>query len=274
MRRTALQIVAGVVALPIMWSTDAHAQTQAHSTGSGQAHSTGSGHAYPVRPIRMLFGSTADNIERDLAPVSLVVITSFALSLHPSVPANDVKSLLALARSQPGKLKFGSPGVGTSAHFAAELFNMMSGVRMLHVPYKGPAEATTALVAGEIDVAFPSVTAALPLVAAGKLKALAVSSAKRSPTLPSVPTIEEAGLPGYARAGWNGVLVPAGTPKDVIAKLNAAIVKGINAPDAREALAKMGIEGQTGTPEQFAAFIRNEMAQNAKVAQFAGIKVE
>jgi tripartite-type tricarboxylate transporter receptor subunit TctC len=324
-QRTASQMVVGIVVSIGFTSVAAYAQS------------------YPVKPIRMLFGSTAGSgsgdtsarwlaqkmgeilgqnvvvenrpgaggaiadeaaarapadgytllyaagasailpalrpklpysIERDLAPVSLVVITSFALSLHPSVPVNDVKSLIALARSQPRKLTFGSPGVGSSAHFAGELFNMMSGVRMLHVPYKGPAEAATAVVAGEIDVAFPSVTAALPLIGAGRLKALAVSSAKRAPTLPSVPTIEEAGLPGYARSGWNGVLVPAATPKEIIAKLNAAIVKGINTPETKDAFAKLGIEAQTGTPEHFAAFIRSEMAQNAKVIKFAGIKVE
>jgi tripartite-type tricarboxylate transporter receptor subunit TctC len=214
------------------------------------------------------------NIERDLAPVSLVVITSFALSVHPGVPAHDVKSLISLARSQPRKLTFGSPGVGSSAHFAGELFNMMSHARMLHVPYKGPPEATTALVRGEVDVAFPSVTAALPLVNSGKLKVLAVSSAKRAPLLPAVPTIEEAGLPGYARTGWNGVLVPAATPKEIVAKLNAAIVRGINTPEAKEALTKIGIEPATGTPEQFAAFLHNELAQNAKVIKFAGIKLE
>lgn len=214
------------------------------------------------------------NIERDLAPVSLVVITSFALSIHPSVPIRDVKSLIALARSQPRKLTFGSPGVGSSAHFAAELFNMMSDARMLHVPYKGPPEATIALARGEIDVAFPSVTAALPMIDAGKLKVLAVSSAKRAPLLPSVPTIEEAGVPGYARSGWNGVLVPAATPKDVIARLNAAIVKGINTAETKEAFTKIGIEAQTGTPEQFGAFIRNELAQNARVVKFAGIKID
>jgi tripartite-type tricarboxylate transporter receptor subunit TctC len=214
------------------------------------------------------------NIERDLAPVSLVVITSFALSVHPSVPANNVKSLIALARAQPKKLTYGSSGVGTSAHLAAELFNMLSDARLLHVPYKGPPEATTAVVSGEVDVAFPSVTAALPLVGVGKLKVLAVTSAKRAALLPSVPTIEEAGLTGYARSGWNGVLVPAATPKDIIAKLNAAIVKGINASETKEVLTKLGMEGQTGTPEQFAAFIRNELAQNAKVVKFAGIKIE
>lgn len=214
------------------------------------------------------------DVERDFAPVSLVVITSFALTVHPSVPARDPRALIALARSRPGKLSFGSPGVGSSAHFAAELFNMMADVKMLHVPYKGPPEATTAVVAGQIDVAFPSVTGALPLIAAGKLKALGVTSAKRAALLPSVPTLSEAGLTGYARAGWNGVLVPAAVPKDIIARLNAAIVKGVNTPELREAFIKQGLEGQPSTPEQFAAFIRNELVQNAKVVKFAGIKVE
>ena len=214
------------------------------------------------------------DIERDFAPVALVVITSFAMSVHPSVPVRDAKALIALARSQPGKLTFGSPGVGSSAHFAAELFNMMANVKMLHVPYKGPPEATTAVVAGHIDLAFPSVTGALPLVAAGKLKALGVSSPKRAPLLPAVPTLEEAGVPGYARFGWNGVLVPAAVPKDVVARLNGAIVKVVNTPEMREAFVKQGLETQTGTPEQFAEFIRKERAQNAKLVKFAGIKVE
>lgn len=214
------------------------------------------------------------DVERDFAPVSLVVITSFALVIHPSVPVRDAKALIELARSQPGKLTFGSPGVGSSAHFAAELFNMMADVKMLHVPYKGPPEATTAVVAGQIDLAFPSVTGALPLITAGKLKALGVSSASRAALLPSVPTLSEAGIGGYQRGGWNGVLVPAAVPKDIIARLNGAIVKGVNSPEIRDAFVKQGLEIQTTTPEQFAAFIRNEMAQNAKVVKFAGIKVE
>lgn len=214
------------------------------------------------------------DIERDLAPVSLVVITSFALAVHPSVPVRDAKALIALARSQPGKLTFGSPGVGSSAHFAAELFNMMADLKTLHIPYKGAGEAITAVVAGQIDIGFPSVTGALPLVGAGKLKALAVSSAKRASLLPSIPTLDEAGLPGYQRLGWNGVLVPAAVPKEVIARLNAAIVKVVNTPEMKEAFIKLGLETQTGTPEQFAAFIRNELAQNAKLAKFAGLKVE
>jgi tripartite-type tricarboxylate transporter receptor subunit TctC len=214
------------------------------------------------------------DVARDFAPVSMVVITSFALAMHPSVPVRDVKGLIALARSQPGKLTFSTPGVGSSAHFAGEVFKMMADVNMLHVPYRGPPEATTAVVAGEVDVNFPSVTGALPFIASGRLKALAVSSAKRAPLLPSVPTLNEAGLAGYERAGWNGVLAPAGVPKDIIARLNAAIVKVVNTPDLRETFIKQGLEPQTGTPEQFAAFIRGQLAQNAKVVKFAGIKVE
>jgi len=214
------------------------------------------------------------DVERDFAPVSLVVITSFALSLHPSVPVHDVKTLIALARTQPGKLAFSSPGVGSSAHFAAELFKMMADVKMLHVPFKGPPEATTAVVSGEIDIGFPSVTGALPFIATHRLKALAVSSAKRAPQLPAVPTLGEAGLSGYERAGWNGVLVPAAVPKDIVTRLNAAIVKCVNTPELKEAFLKQGLEGQTTTPEQFSTFIRRELAQNAKVAKFAGIKPE
>jgi len=214
------------------------------------------------------------NVERDFAPVSMVVITTFALVIHPSVPVRDVKGLIALARSQPGKLTFSTPGVGSSAHFAAEVFKMMADVKMLHVPYRGPPEATTAAIAGEVDINFPSVTGALPFIANGRLKALAVSSAKRASQLPSVPTLDESGLTGYERNGWNGVLAPAGIPKDVIARLNAAIVKAVNTPEMKESIIKQGLEAQTGTPEQFAAFIRSQLAQNAKVVKFAGIKTE
>lgn len=214
------------------------------------------------------------DVERDFAPVSLAVITSFALTLHPSVPVHNVKELIALARSQPGKLTFSSPGVGSSAHFAGELFKMMADVKMLHVPFRGPPEATTAVVSGEIDIAFPSVTGALPFIGSNRLKALAVSSAKRASLLPSVPTLSETGLAGYERAGWNGVLAPAAVPKEIIARLNAAIVKAVNMPEMKESFTKQGLEPQTSTPEQFSAFIRRELAQNAKVVKFAGIKLD
>ena len=199
-----------------------------------------------LRNLPALRPKLAYDIERDLAPVSLVVITSFALSVHPSVPARDVKALIALARAQPGKLLFGSPGIGSSAHFAGELFNMMAGVRMLHVPFKGPPEATTAVVAGHTDVAFPSVTGALPFVSTGKMKVLSVSSAKRAPLLPSVPTLDEAGIAGYQRAGWNGVMVPARGAEGGRRAIDAAVVK-TSVRRMKDAFVKLGLEGQPGT---------------------------
>jgi len=214
------------------------------------------------------------DVARDFAPVSLVVITSFALTLHPSVPVHDVKALIALARSQPGKLTFSSPGVGSSAHFAAEVFKMMADVKMLHVPFRGPPEATIAVVSGELDIGFPSVTGALPFINTRRLKPMSRTSARRASQLPAVPTLSEAGLAGYERSGWNGILVPAAVPKEIVTRLNAAIVKGVNTPEMRETFIKQGLETQTSTPEQFSAFIRRELAQNAQVVKFAGIKAE
>lgn len=214
------------------------------------------------------------DIERDFAPVSLVVITSFALALHPSVPVRDVRSLIALVKAQPGKLTFSSPGIGSSAHFAVEAFSMMAGLKMLHVPYKGAGEATAATVAGHIDLVFPSVTGALPLVAAGKLKVLGVTSASRAALLPDLPTLDEAGVTGYERLGWNGVLVPAAVPKDIVARLNTVIVQTVNTPQLTDAFIKQGLEIRTTTPEQFTTFMRRELAQNAKLAKFAGLRPE
>ena len=214
------------------------------------------------------------DVERDLAPISLVVLTVFTLAVHPSVPVRDAQGLIALARARPGQLTFGSPGIGSSAHLAGEAFVMMAGIKMLHVPYKGAPEAIVGVVSGQIDVGVPSVTGALPLVHQGKLKVLAVSTARRSALMPSVPTLDESGLKGYQRAGWNGFLAPSGVPREIVTLLNTVIVKTANAPEMREAMVKQGLEVQTNTPEEFAAFIRNERAQNAKLVKFAGIKIE
>jgi tripartite-type tricarboxylate transporter receptor subunit TctC len=214
------------------------------------------------------------NVERDFAPVSLVVITSFVLSVHPSVPVRDVKSYIALAKRAPGNLKFGSPGLGSSAHFAGEIANMMAGVKTLHVPFRGPPEAMTSLVSGEIDVGFPSVTGALPFMQLNKIRGLAVTTATRAVQLPGLPTLTESGVAGYERLGWNGVLAPANTPRDIISRLNGAIVKSVALPEMREAFIKQGLEPRTNAPEEFAAFIKRELAQNARVVAFAGLKVE
>jgi len=222
--------------------------------------------ALPALRAKLPFDS-----ERDFAPVSLVVITAFVLSVHPSVPVHDVKALIALARSRPGVLAFSSPGVGSSAHLAGELFNMMAQVKMLHVPFKGSLEAATAVAAGEIDVGMPSVSAITPFLAAGKLRPIAVTGAKRSALFPAVPTLDESGLRGYDRGGWNGMFAPAGVSRDVIVQLNDLIGKIVNMPEMNETLRKLGFEPRTGTPEQFAAFVHNEMAQNAKLVKFAGL---
>ena len=214
------------------------------------------------------------NLERDLAPVSLVSTGPFLLLVHPSVPARNVKEFIALARSQPGKLNYGSPGVGTANHLAGELFAMMAKVKMVHVPYKGASDAVVATASGQLAASFPSVAGTLPLLATGKLKALAVTSAKRVPSLPLVPTLDEAALPGYDYFAWYGVGAPARAPKDIVAKLNSAIGKAVQTADMKEALGKQGFEAQAETPEQFGALIHREIERTSKLIAATGIKIE
>ena len=214
------------------------------------------------------------DLERDLAPVSLVVIGPLVLVIHPSVPARNVKELIALARSQPGKLSYGSAGIGSSNHLAAELLNLLAKVKTVHVPYRGSGESVVGTASGQVDFNLPSLTAARPLLEAGKLRVLAISTGKRSSLMPSLPTINESGLPGYDRYAWYGVLAPAGAPKDIIGRLNSAIGKVSNTPEMKESFKKEGIEAQTGTPEQFAALIRAEIEQNIKLVKLSGAKAE
>ena len=215
------------------------------------------------------------DLERDLAPVSLIAVSPFVLLVHPSVPAHNLKQLIALARSQPGKLIYGSVGVGSPPNLMAELFNLMAKVKTVHVPYKGGAEAAVALASGQIDMYISSVPSLLPLLEAGKIRLLAVTSAKRLSTFPSLPTFDESGLPGYDYANWTGVVAPAGVPKDIIARLNAEIGKVINNAEMKKSLInKLGMEPQTNTPEQFAAFMHDMLEKNAKLIKLIGLKVE
>lgn len=214
------------------------------------------------------------DLERDLAPVSLVAIAPFVLVIHPSVPAHNVKELIALARLQPGKLSYGSFGIGSSAHLMNELFNLMAKVNTVHVPYKGAAETLVATAAGHIDMSFIAITTALSFVKLGKLRPIAVTTAKRALLLPSLPTFDESGLPGYDRYGWYGVLVPAGVSKDIVARLNAVIGKVVNTDDMKDSLNSEGLEPQTNTQEQFAAHIHREIAQNARLIKLIGLKAE
>jgi tripartite-type tricarboxylate transporter receptor subunit TctC len=214
------------------------------------------------------------DLVRDLAPVSLVSIGPFVLVVHPSLPAYSVSEFIALAHSQPGKLDYGSPGVGSANHLVGELFSLRVKVKIVHVPYKGSGEAVIAAASGQTPVSFPSVAGALSLIESGRLRPLAVTSAKRVSSLPSVPTLDESGLPGFDYFAWYGVSAPAGVPKDIIMRLNAALGKIVQLPDVKEALNKQGFEPQSSTPEQFAAVIGREIEQTVKLIQLTGLKAE
>ena len=214
-----------------------------------------------------------DNV-KDFTSVSLVAMVTIILVTHPSVPANSLGELIALAKTGSRDLSFGSPGNGTPQHLAGELFNTMANAKMQHVPYKGAVPALQDLLGGRISMIFSSMPPALPHVTAGKLKAIAVTSAKRSPVTPEVPTVAEAGLPGYEVLNWYGVLGPAGMPADVVAKLNTEIHRILALPDVKERLASQGAEVLTSTPQAFGAFIRSETEKWARVVKASGARVD
>jgi len=211
---------------------------------------------------------------RDFAPVILVTITSSVIALHPSAPIGSVRELIAYAKAHPGKLNYGSPGVGTVGHLTIELFGNMAGIRMTHVPYKGIAPATADFLAGRLDVLQLSVPTSLPLLKAGKIKALGVTGKRRSPLLPDLPTVDEAGLSGFEAFNWNGILAPAGTPREIVAKLHGEIAKRVLNPEMREQLLAQGFEIAGYGPDEYAAFIRAEIAKWANVIRTAGVKAE
>jgi tripartite-type tricarboxylate transporter receptor subunit TctC len=211
---------------------------------------------------------------KDFAPVILVAAVPNVLVVNPGVPVNSVQELIAYAKANPGKLNFASSGSGTSIHLSGELFKVMAGVQMTHVPYKGSAPALSDLLGGQVQLMFDNLPPSLPQIKAGKLRALAVTSATRAPALPDVPTIAESGLPGFEASSWFGVLAPAGTPPAIIAKLNAEIGKWLASPEAKEKLAAVGANGAGGTPEDFARHIQAETAKWAKVVKESGAKVD
>ena len=211
---------------------------------------------------------------KDFAPVSPTGAATIVLVAHPSLQAKTVKELTALGKSKPGKINWGSPGTGTPHHLAGEMFKTLTGIDMVHIPYKGAAPAIVDLLGGQVSLAFVSLPAALPHIRAGKLTALGTSGPQRSAVAPDVPTIAEAGFPGYELENWYGLLAPAGTPRPVITKLNGEIVKILQAPDVKERLNSQGFEIRTSTPEQFAAYIKAEIVKWAKIVKDSGAKVE
>ena len=231
------------------------------------------GAALPFSAIQSLYKTSFD-VTKDFAPITLAGFSANLLVAHPSFPANSVKELIEHARKNPGRINYGSSGNGTSVHLAMELFKSMSKTYMLHIPYKGSAPVVTDLIGGQVDVMFDNMPNVIGHVRAGKMKPLAVTTAQRSSQAPEIPTVAEAGLPGYEQTAWFGVLAPAGTPRDIIGRLNGEIIKVLNSVDVKERFAKQGVEVRTSTPEQFSTFLRSEVDRWGKVIREAGIKAD
>lgn len=210
---------------------------------------------------------------KDFAPVSLVAASPYALIVNPATPAKSVKELVALAKSRPGKFHYASGGVGTGIHMAGELLNLAAGLKMVHVPYKGAGPSMAALMSGEVDMMFNGVSSALPHVKAGRLRALAISTAQRSPLLPDLPTVAESGL-RYETSGWYGLVAPARTPKTVTARLQSHLLKALNTPEMKERLASQGIDGIASTPERLTQHLREEIDKWTAVVKAAGLKAD
>ena len=209
---------------------------------------------------------------RDFAPISRLCALPHILVVHPAVPVKSLKELIALAKAKPGQLNVATSGISTSTHMAAELFMYMTGTKMVTVPYKGGAPGNIALVSGEVQLYFATISTALPHIRAGKLRALAVTTRKRTAAAPEYPTIAEAGLPGYEHASWVGMLAPAGTPPAIISRLNSEIARIVHLPEVREFLLRDGLEPEGDSAKEFTANIRNEVAKWIKVVKAAGIK--
>ncbi len=211
---------------------------------------------------------------RDLAPVAPINYSDLLLVVHPSVPANNLKELIALAKSQPGKMNYASSGPGTPYHMAGELFKSMAGIDVVHVPYKGSDGARVGILGGQVQMMFDAITTMAPNVRAGKLKGFGTSGRARSSVLPETPTVSEAGVPGYEATIWLGVMAPAGTPKPLVDRLNAEISKITGRAEVREAWAKQGATAMSMTPEQFGQYLREDIAKWAKVIAQARIKLD
>jgi tripartite-type tricarboxylate transporter receptor subunit TctC len=211
---------------------------------------------------------------KDFAPVILVAGVPNVLVVNPSLPVHSVPELIAYAKANPGKLNFASSGNGTSIHLSGELFKAMTGVEMTHVPYKGSAPALTDLIGGQVQLMFDNLPSSLPFIKAGKLRALAVTSGARAAALPDLPTLAESGLPGFEASSWFGVLAPAGTPRDIVAKLNGAIAGWLASPEAKEKLLAQGAIAAGGTPEDFARHIGAETSKWAKVVKASGAHID
>ena len=237
-------------------------------------HTLAIGALGPLAMNPVLYPKTPFDPVKDFAAVSLLATGPVVIVVHPSIPAKTVKDLVEIAKKRPGQLNFGSPGVGSSPHLTGELFKLLTGTHIVHVPYKGNAEAITDLIGGQVSIVFTGVPPVVPLAKAGKVRVIATTGKQRLASLPDVQTIAEAGLRGAEVLIWYGVVAPAATPKETIARLNREIVKVLSTPDVRERFSQQGADPESSTPEQFAQLIRDEVARWGKVIRSAGIKVE
>ena len=226
---------------------------------------------YAVTPS--LFPKMAYDAVKDLAPVAQVAAAPFILVVHPTLPVKTVKDLIALARSRPGQINYASASAGGMPHLAGELFNTMTGVKMVHIPYKGAAPATTDLLAGQVSLMFNNMLSAMPQVKSGRLRAIAVTSIKRSAAAPELPTIAET-VPGYEASGWYAALAPAATPRELIARLNNDMNRVMKMPDVTQRLASDGVEAVGTTPDQFGIYLRSEITKWGKVVKASGAKAD
>ena len=221
-----------------------------------------------------LFKNLSYDVQKDFAPVSLLTQGPLVLVAHPQFPANSIKEVIELAKSKSGGLNFASSGNGQSTHLSAELFNTMAGIKMSHVPYKGSAPALTDVMSEQVDVMFDTTLSAMPFVKAGKLKALGLTSPVRSPAAPDVPTIAESGLPGYEVFAWNGVFVPAGTPKAIIQQLNDQIRKAMLLPQVKDKFSAQGFAASWNSPENFGVFVKNEVDKWTRTVKASGATLD
>ena len=248
------------------------AELVAQAQPDGHTALMGSPGPLVVNPL--LMPKLSYNPRRDFAPVSLVSIVPGVLVVHPAMPVKSVSDLIAVARSKPGQLNYASTGQGTVPHLSGELFKMLAKVDLVHVPYKGSAAAIADLLGGQINVFFDNVASALPFVKSGKLRGLAITTAKRSDQLPNLPTMIEAGVAGYESNSWNGIVMPAKTPKPVIDRFYAELSRALQAPDVRERIGAVGAEVSGVPPAEFAKFMQRETQKWGRVVKEAGIKAE
>jgi tripartite-type tricarboxylate transporter receptor subunit TctC len=230
--------------------------------------------AIPIAISVSVYSKLGYDLVKDFAPVTLLASTPNVVVVHPSVPAKSVKELIALAKARPGQLDFASSGSGGSPHLAGALFNNLAGTKMNHIPYRGGGPAVIALIAGECSVGFATAPSVIHHIKSGRLRGLAVTSTQRAPLVPELPTVIEAGIPGYEAGAWQGLLVPTGTPREIILRLEAESSKVLKLPEVKERLDATGLTPIGSTPEEFGAYLRSEIEKWGKVARSVGMRVE